>query len=72
MKCNLMMFGAKVRYGITYKTNERSFTIYRPKYQHNFKVPSVKKNLEGSKGVEISNSNLLLVSKLDTIYMYDN
>ena len=38
MNCNQMMFGSKVRYGVTYKTNQRSFDIYRRKFQHDFKV----------------------------------
>lgn len=29
MNCNQMMFGSKVRYAVTYKTNQRSFDIYR-------------------------------------------
>lgn len=53
MNCNQMMFGSKVRYCITYKTNQRSFVIYRRKYLHNFKVPVVGDNLEGSKGLEL-------------------
>lgn len=36
MRCNQMMFGRKVRYCITYKTNEQNFTIYTRKYTHNF------------------------------------
>ena len=36
--CNQCMFGKKVRYGITYKTNQRSFDIYRRKFMHNLKV----------------------------------
>ena len=39
MGCNQMMFGSKVRYGVTYKTNQKSFDIYRRKYWHEFKVP---------------------------------
>ena len=39
MGCNHLMFGSKVRYGISYKTNQRSFQIYRRAYWHNFKVP---------------------------------
>jgi hypothetical protein len=38
MKCSQMMFGSKVRYGITYKTNEKSFDVYRRKYQHNIQT----------------------------------
>jgi len=33
-----MMFGSKVRYCITYKTNQKSFDIYRRKYEHDFRV----------------------------------
>lgn len=28
MKCTQMMFGKRVRYGITYKQNEMSFDVY--------------------------------------------
>jgi hypothetical protein len=36
MNCTQMMFGSKVKYGITYKTNSSSFDIYRRKYEHNY------------------------------------
>ena len=62
MSCTQMMFGSKVRYGITYKTNQRSFTIYRRKYEHNFKVPVVSRNLEGAKGLELPKSGMFLCS----------
>jgi len=71
MNCTQMMFGSKVRYGITYKTNQRSFTVYRRKYQHNFKVPVVSTNLEGSRGLELSKSGMFLCSKVDKVLMYD-
>jgi len=67
-----MMFGAKVKYCITYKTNQRSFTIYRRKYQHNFKVPVVADNLEGCIGLEFESINMFLCTKIDVIKMYDN
>ena len=38
MNCNQMMFGSRVRYGITYKTNERSFHVYKRKFTHDFIV----------------------------------
>ena len=46
MNCNQMMFGSKVKYSVTYKTNQRSFDIYRRKYWHDFKVPVSDENLE--------------------------
>ena len=71
MNCNQMMFGSRVRYGITYKTNQKSFDIYRRKYEHDFKVNVVSENYDGSKGLPLESCNAFLVSKLDTIYFYD-
>ena len=67
-----MMFGSKVRYCITYKTNQRSFVIYRRKYVHNFKVPIVVDNLEGSKGLELSETDQFLVTKVDKVLIYSS
>ena len=36
MNCNQMMFGSKVRYCVTYKTNQKSFDVYRRRFIHNF------------------------------------
>jgi len=61
-----MMFGSKVRYGITYKTNQKSFDIYRRKYEHDFKVPIiVKKDLEGAVALELEKMNSYVVAKID-------
>lgn len=38
MDCSVMMYGVRGKYGITFKTNERSFDIYRRKYVHDYKV----------------------------------
>ena len=72
MTCNNMMFGSKVRYCVTYKTNQKSFDIYRRKYWHDFKVPITNENLEGSICLELQKMNSFLVSKVDTIIMYDS
>jgi len=65
MNCNQMMFGSKVRYCVTYKTNQKAFDIYRRKYYHDFKVPITDENLEGSIGLELPKHNTYLVSKVD-------
>ena len=57
MGCNQMMFGSKVRYGITYKTNQRAFHVYRRKYEHDFRVPILMDNYEGSKGLDLQKTN---------------
>ena len=71
MNCSQMMFGSKVRYGITYKTNQKSFVIYRRKYEHNFKVPVASENYEGAKGLEIKSQGKFLVAKIDKVKIYD-
>ena len=72
MGCNQMMFGSKVKYGITYKTNQRSFDVYRRKYIHNFKVPVVDTNLEGSFGIDLTSINAFCVTQIDKIFLYDS
>lgn len=66
-----MMFGSKVRYGITYKTNQKSFDIYRRKYEHNFRINVVEDNLDGSIGLPMETMNAFLVSKIDIVKFYD-
>ena len=66
-----MMFGSRVRYGVTYKTNQRSFDIYRRKYIHDFKTPVSYDNLEGSTGLELVKINAFLCSKIDKVIIYN-
>lgn len=70
MNCSLLMIGTKNKYGITFKTNERSFDIYRRKYIHDYKVCAVERNMEGARGLPIESMNLFLVSNIDTINFY--
>jgi len=65
MKCNQMMFGPARLYCITYKTNQLSFDVYRRKYWHDFRVPIVHDNLEGSICVECPDMQSFFVSKVD-------
>lgn len=60
-----MMFGRMVRNGVTYKTNQRSFDVYQRQSMHNLKVCVQAGDYEGSKGLEISTSNVFLVTKID-------
>lgn len=71
MGCSEMMFGSRVRYCITYKTNQLSFDIYRRKFMHDFKLNVVPENLDGSRGLYIGSMNAFLVSKIDKIHFYD-
>ena len=72
MKCSEMMFGSQVKYGITYKINQKSFDIHRRKYEHDFKVPINHHNLEGSLGLEIASMNIFILANIDKIRIYDS
>lgn len=48
MQCSVMMFGSRVRFGITYKSNQPGFSVYTRKYFHNFKVAISNENYEGA------------------------
>jgi hypothetical protein len=71
MRCSQMMFGSRVKYGITYKTNERGFDVYRRKYQHNLQSIVDHQNFEGCKSLEVTTSNFFLVSLKDHVIMFD-
>ena len=67
-----MMFGSKVRYGITYKTNQRSFDVYRRKFEHDFCANIVEENMDKSKSIPIKSMNAIMVSKIDIIRFFDS
>jgi hypothetical protein len=71
MNCSIMMFGKKVKYGITFKTNEKSFDIYRKKYVHDFKVCAVNEDMDGARGLPIESMDAFLVSNIDQIHFYN-
>ena len=71
MQCSSLIFGSKVRYGITYKTNTRGFDIYTRKYEHDFKVNVKEENLERCHGISVDTLGRCLVSKTDHIAVYD-
>jgi hypothetical protein len=72
MGCNQMMFGSKVRYSVTYKTNQRSFDVFRRKYIHDFKVPMCQENFEGALTLELPKVNCFLVARVDKVMMFDS
>ena len=72
MGCNQMMFGSKVRYGISYKQNQKSFDVYRRKYMHNLRVCVNKEDFSGSKAMEIVSMNVFLVTQVDKVLMIDS
>ena len=71
MMCTQMLFGNKVKYGITYKSNEKSFDVWQRKYTHNYSTNVVSNNLEGSLGLPMEGINSFLVSNTKEINVYD-
>lgn len=51
MGCTQMMYGSKVRFGITYKINQKSFDIWSRKLKHSFNANVYSENFDGSIGL---------------------
>lgn len=64
MQCSMMMFGPRVRFSITYKTNQPGFQIYRRKYFHNYRVRLTDHNNEGSKGCNLPSIGKYIMSDM--------
>ena len=71
MECSVMMFGSKVRFGVTFKSNQSGFTIYSRKYYHNFKVTVDDTNHEGAKGVALKSMNKYIIAQGLQMTIYD-
>jgi len=54
LKCDMMMFGRRVRNAISFKYNYPGFIVYKRKFYHNFKVKVSGANCEGAKGCHLS------------------
>ena len=66
-----MMFGTKVRYGITYKTNQPGFQVYTRKFYHNFKVAVTQENFEGARGSNLGSMDAYVMCERTRIGIYD-
>jgi hypothetical protein len=66
-----MMFGARVRFGVTFKANQPGFTIYTRKYYHNFKVTVTAKNHDGAKGVNLKSQHKYIIAEGLNAIIYD-
>ena len=63
MSCNRMMFGSKVKYCITFKTNQKSFDIWSRVNQHSFNSNVLQENLDGSVGLPMESMDAFLVGR---------
>ena len=66
------MFGARVKYGIAFKTNEPNFDIFTRKCYHNFKVCIDNQSYEGAVGKELFKSSSYVMADDLGIGIYDN
>ena len=71
MNCTQMLFGSKVRYGITFKTNQKAFDIWTRRFNHNFMVSVDKQNYNGAIGLPMETVGAFIVGKGDQIQFYD-
>ena len=60
-----MMIGKKVRYCVTYKSNQRNFDIYQRKHKNQLIVCVNDINFEGSKAVEIQSMDMVIATNKD-------
>ena len=70
MNCTQMLFGSKVKYGITFKTNQKSFKLWSKAYKHDFSSTVVTANLSGSIGIPLETMNAFCVSHGDEVRFY--
>ena len=71
MNCTQMLFGSKVKYGITFKTNQKAFDIWTRRFNHNFMINVDNENLNGAIGMSMESMNAFLVGKGDQIKFFD-
>lgn len=72
MQCSQLMFGARVRYGVSYKTNQPGFTLYSRKYFHNFKVAITNQNYEGAKGANLGSQGKYVIAQNLDLGIYES
>ena len=71
MQCSQMMFGKRVRYGITYKNDQSGFQIFTRKYFHNFKVQIDSDDFEGAIGLNMKTIKRYIMARNQEICMHD-
>ena len=63
MGCTQMMYGSKVRFGITYKINQKSFDIWSRKLKHSFNANVYAENFDGSIGLPMESMDAFIIGK---------
>jgi len=63
MGCTQMMYGSKVRFGITYKINQKSFDIWSRKLKHSYNANVYAENFDGSIGLPMESMDAFIIGK---------
>lgn len=63
MNCSSLMFGSRVRYGISFKVSQPDFEIYTRSHNHNFKVCINNKNYEGAVGCNLASQDAYVMAE---------
>lgn len=71
MNCSNMMIGRMGKYCITFKTNQKSFDIWRRNHKHSFNANLNQDDLDDAIGLPLETMNAFLVGKDDQINFYD-
>lgn len=66
------MFGTRVRFGITYKTNQPGFQIFTRKSYHNFKVAINASNFEGAEGANLSSMHAYIIAEKTKLEIFND
>ena len=71
MNCTQMMFGSRVRNCITFKSNQKSFDIWKRTYNHSFNSNVWEAPMDASIGLPIETMNAFLVGRDNKIQVFD-
>ena len=70
MNCSSLMFGSRVRYGISFKQSQPDFEIYTRSHYHNFKVCINNNNFEGAVGCNLASQNAYVMAEKLNVGVY--
>jgi len=71
MQCSSLMFGARVKYGIAFKSSEKDYKVFTRKSYHNFKVCIDDKSYEGAVGLELNSIKSFALADGLNLGIYD-
>ena len=63
MQCSQLMFGSRVRFAVSFKTNQPGLMIFTRNYFHNFKVTINTENFEGAIGINMGTKRRYVMAR---------